>query len=138
MLTQLKALHNELRKALAELSVETAKAEPDETNLPVVRLKLTRASRRRKAMIECTISPLLHDIAPEDARRMEDLRRAGADMAVSSSSHITRWTMRAIIADWKGYRTASATMRAQMLRRIAEEAAILYPLLEAKEGRKAA
>ena len=138
MLTQLKALHAELRRAIAELAAETAKAEPDEVTLPAARLKLTRASSRRKSFIECSISPLMHDIRPEDARRIEGLRRIAADKAVESSAHIARWTMRTIRADWPGYRRASAEMRAQMLRRISEEADILYPLLEAKAAPKAA
>lgn len=138
MLTQLKALHAELRRAIAELAAETAKAEPDEVTLPAARLKLTRASSRRKSFIECSISPLLHDLPPDDARRVADLRRVAADMAVESSTHIGRWTMRAIIADWEGYRASSAAMRSQMQRRISEEAAILYPLLEAKATPQAA
>jgi len=138
VLTRLKTLHDELRAAIAELAAETAKAEPDLDTLPAVRLKLTRASSRRKALIECSISPLLHDISPEDARRIEDLRRVAAERAVKSSAHIARWTMRAIVADWEGYRRASADMRAFMLRRIKEEATILYPLLEARSDRRAA
>ena len=138
MLSQLKILHGELRKAIAELAAETAKPEPDPATLPMARLKLTRASSRRKALIECSISPLLHDISRDDARRMEDLRRIAADKAVESSAHIARWTMRLILADWQGYRRASAEMRSQMLRRINEEAAFLYPLLEEKDARKAA
>jgi len=138
VLSELKTLHGELRKVIAELAAETAKAEPDEAMLPVIRLKLTRVSSRRKALIECSISPLLHDIRPEDARRIEGLRRIAADKAVESSAHIARWTMRTIRADWPGYRRASAEMRAQMLRRISEEADILYPLLEAKAAPKAA
>ena len=138
MLNRLKTLHDELRTAIAELAAETAKSEPDVDTLPAVRLKLTRASSRRKALIECSISPLLHDVSPEDARRIDDLRRVAADRAVKSSAHIARWTMRAIVADWDGYRRASADMRAHMLRRIKEEAAVLYPLLEAKSDRQAA
>jgi hypothetical protein len=138
VLSELKTLHGALREAIAELAAETAKAEPDTATLPLVRLKLTRASSRRKALIECSISPLLHDISPGDARRIEDLRRIAADKAVESSAHIARWTMRSILADWQGYRRASAEMRSQMLRRINEEAAVLYPLLEARDARQAA
>lgn len=131
MLTDLKALHEELRLAIAELQVETAKSEPDETNLPLARLKVIKVSGRRKALIDCTIAPHLHDIGPEDAARMRDLRRAGADVAVETSQHIAKWRMSSVVEDWQGYRAASAEFGQMMLRRIADERAVIYPLLEA-------
>ena len=39
-----------------------------------------------------------------------------------------------IVADWDGYRRASAEMRESMRRRIADEQAILYPLLQTRGG----
>ena len=129
MLTKLKASHAELLEGIAELEAETRRAEPIEATLSAVRLKLTRASSRRKALIEHTILPALCVLTPEDARRVDDLRRDAGEIALESSRHIGSWTMRAILADWMGYRRASKAMRATMLRRIAEEKAVLYPLL---------
>lgn len=138
VLNQLKALHAELRLAIAALAVEAAKSEPDQDRLPAVRLKLTRLSGRRKSLIECSIAPLLHDAAPEDARRIADLRYESAGIAVATSTHIARWTTRQILADWSGYQRASADMRRAMLRRIDQEAAVFYPLLETDSARQAA
>ena len=138
MLSQLKALHAELRLAIAELAVEAAKNEPDQDRLPAARLKLTRVSGRRKSLIECSIAPILHNVAPEDARRIADLRYESSAIAVGTSEHIAQWTTRAIVADWFGYRRASAEMRRAMLRRIDQEAALFYPLLAAEPARQAA
>ena len=132
MLNALKAVHRELRDALAELEVETRKSEPDETSLPMARLKLTRVSGRRRCLVDNVIGPRLHDASPEVARQLENLRRAASDLAIESAEHIARWTMRYIVADWNGYRASSAAMRTNMLRRINEEGAILYPLLESR------
>ncbi len=138
MLSQLKALHAELRLAIAELATEAARSEPDPDRLPAARLKLTRLSGRRKSLIECSIAPLLHDAAPEDARRIADLRYEASGIAVATSTHIARWTTRQMTADWPGYQRASAEMRRAMLRRIDREAAVLYPLLEIEAARHAA
>ena len=129
MLTKLKSAHAELLEGIEALGAETRRPEPIEATLSAARLKLTRASSRRKALIEHTIIPSLRALSPEDARRVEDLRRSAGEIALESSRHIGSWTMRAILADWMGYRRASKAMRAAMLRRITEEKAVLYPLL---------
>jgi len=129
VLTKLKAAHAELRVAITELETETRRFEPDEASLSAARLKLTRASSRRRALIDQEIFPTLRDLTPEQKDRIDGLRRTASEVAVLSSRHIGDWTMRAILADWQGYRRASKTMRSAMLQRIGEEGAILYPLL---------
>lgn len=132
MLTQLKAIHAELRTAIAELEEQTAMSRPDQACLPLARLKLVRTSSRRKALIDCTISPNLHDVSLAEAGQMRALRRGDTDLAVETSQHIARWTMSSIVADWDGYRGAAADIGRNLRRRIADESALLYPLLEAR------
>ena len=134
MLSELKAIHAELREAIAALEAIVERPAPDDELLSAARLKLSRLSRRRRSMIECSIYPLLHDVGAHDAARIADLRLEGARMMVQSSEHIGRWTMREICADWPGYQRASAEMRRSMIRRIQCEAATLYPLLEAHQA----
>jgi len=129
VLTLLKDVHAELRLAIAELAREAAKSEPDPDRLPATRLKLSRLSGRRRSLIEGEILPSLHELAPEDARKIADLRREATAIMVETSEHIAEWTTRQIVADWPGYQRASAAMRGAMLLRIDREAAVLYPLL---------
>lgn len=138
MLTELKAIHDELREAIATLESVASRPAPDDAALSAARLHLSRLSRRRRTLIESAIYPLLTDLAPEDARRIADLRLETATLLVESSQHIGRWTMRAIGADWAGYQHESAEMRRAMLRRIRREAMLLYPLIEALAARQAA
>lgn len=132
MLNDLKAIHAELRAAIADLERVVALPAPEEELLSAARLRLSRLSSRRRTMIESSICPLLGDLAPEDAERVADLRLETGTLLVQSSRHIGQWTMRAICADWAGYQRASAEMRRAMLRRIQREAAVLYPLLESR------
>ena len=130
MLSELKAIHAELREAITELAAIVSATAPDEEALSRTRLKLTRLSRRRSALIRSADFPQPGDAAV--AARLNDLRLEATELMVKSSEHITRWTTRAILADWAGYQRASAEMRKSMLRRIEREAALLYPLLEGK------
>jgi len=138
VLNELKAIHAELREAIATLESVVSRPAPDDEALSAARLRLSRLSSRRRMMIENCISPLLIHAAPEDARRIADLRLETAALRVQSCQHIGRWTMRAICADWAGYQRASADMRRAMIRRIQREAALLYPLLEAGPAQKSA
>ncbi|HWI85840.1 MAG TPA: hypothetical protein VNT42_05885 [Sphingomonas sp.] len=128
----MKALHGEMRVALAELGREATKAVPDQIALPAARLRLARIDACRKSSIN-SICPILHDISLEDARKLEELRRDGYALALKVSQHVVCWSMRSIAADWASYTRASADLRALMFKRISEEIALLYPLLEARD-----
>jgi len=56
--TKLKAAHAELRVAITELETETRRFEPNEATLSAARLALTRASSRRRALIDQQILPV--------------------------------------------------------------------------------
>ena len=129
MLNELKTIHADLRDAIAALEDETLRPAPKPEALAAARLRLSRTSRRRRCFIECSVYPLLLDLAPDDIRKIANLRQEAARMLIESSEHIGRWTARSIAADWAGYQRASAAMRSDMIRRIADEIAILYPLL---------
>ena len=138
MLTQLKAVHAELREAIAGLEAVVSQPSPDRETLSAARLRLSRASSRRRSMIECSVYPLLHDVPPEEAAKIANLRLEMATLMVQSSEHIGRWTVQSICADWAGYQKASAAMRRSMLKRIEQEVTVLYPLIQAKIGQRAA
>jgi len=135
LLSELKAIHAELREAIAELAAIVSQTAPDEEALSRTRLKLTRLSRRRSALIRSATFSDPHDAAI--TAQLDDLRLEATNLMVKSSEHITRWTTRAILADWAGYQRASAEMRKSMLRRIEREAALLYPLLQGKARQSA-
>jgi len=63
--TKLKDAHAELRTAITELETETRRHEPDEASLSNARLKLTRASSRRRALIDQEILPTVRAAAPK-------------------------------------------------------------------------
>ena len=132
LLSQLKDAHRQMREAIAELASVLSEPHPDFQALSRARMKLTRTSGRWRTLVQCTILPALNDIAPAQMQQLDALRRDAAAFAVRKSDHIARWSIRATEADIAGYLRASADMRRSLLGRVDREAAILYPLLEAK------
>lgn len=129
MLADLKGLHGELQEAIAALADLTSRSEPDVEALSAARLRLSRLSRRRRSLIECSIRPMLRDTSATDTLAISALAVETAEQSVRSSEHVGRWSLSTIRGDWEGYRRASAEMRMEMLRRIEHEATVIYPLL---------
>jgi len=132
LLSQLKDAHRQMRDTIAELASGLSEPHPDFQALSKTRMKLTRISGQWRTLVQCRILPALNDVAPAQQQQLDMLRREAAAFAVRKSDHIARWSIRATEADIAGYRRASADMRRSLLGRVDREAAILYPLLEAK------
>jgi hypothetical protein len=138
MLEDLRSAHQQVLHALDQLAAVIGHTTPDSQPLAAARLSLSQASRNRRALLQCSILPALHDLPPAERCAVADLRRTIMADLVTSSDHIARWTPTRILADWAGYRRASDEMRAEMRRRIEHEAALLYPLLERRAAPSAA
>ena len=134
MLAELKTLHAAMKEAVAVLRVELARSDPDAAALSAARLALSRVSGRRRAFVDCTILPLLHDVTAADARRIADFRRAASAAAISSSEHIARWPMRHILADWPGFKASAQAGMLALERRLADEETLFYPLLAGRQA----
>lgn len=132
MLSRLKCMHDELRAAIAELDAQIALSVPDHAALAHARRGAVRANSCRKTLVDCTIGPALHDVSPEDLERIRELRRTSFEFAVKISQHVAQWGMSAIEANWDGYRRSTGAINQAMLKHIATESAILYPLLESR------
>ena len=138
MLSQLKDVHDEMRAVIAELAHVLSGPERDLQALAKTRMKLTRTSGKWRTLVQCEVLPQLNDVPPDQARQIAELRREAAEFAVRKSDHIARWSARATEADIAGYLRASAEMRRLLLARVDREAALFYPLLEAKPAAGAA
>jgi hypothetical protein len=133
MLARLKTIHEELLTGIKTLEAVLRQSTPDVAGLTNARWKLSRASAHRRKFLAETVYPALAKVPQAEARRLEELRAAGAAVLAESTRHIAAWSTEQIVNDWAGYQRASAAMRAAMRSRIAAEKAILYPLLEVAE-----
>lgn len=130
MLAQLKLLHAQILASLDELESLTKQADPPMDRLSAVRLALTRASRKRSALLDRLHGQLAQRASPKQRAELETLKGEGRDNLFLSSQHIGLWTVPEIVARWPDYCAASKEMRAAMRRRISREAELIYPLLD--------
>ncbi len=130
MLVELKQAHKALLGCIDELELLTSADVPDQQKLASVRWKLSRESVQRRRLVEAACDWLMTGATQTESARVAALRDDSAATVAESSRHVGTWTMDRIIADWDGYRAASATMRTVMRRRIKQEQQTLYPLLE--------
>jgi len=125
MLAELREAHEALLSGIQALEDATRAAAPDPSALAAIRWQLSRASRRRRRLVDQACA----ELRPHAPAEIDRLRDNSAEMLSASSRHVGSWTIEQVLADWDGYRAASTAMRAAMRKRIHEEKAILYPLL---------
>jgi hypothetical protein len=128
-LAELMRAHEDLLAGISDLEAQTRLETPDADALAKVRWRLSQASRARRRLVDAACERLLESSTPVQAARIQTLRDNSAETSATSSSHVRTWTIERVVADWQGYRRASASMRRQMRDRISAETTVLYPLL---------
>lgn len=131
MLLELKRAHDVLLSCLDELERLTLDPLPDRAKLANIRWKLSKASAERRKLVDAACDFLAINGANSiDRSRVAALREDIAESVAASSTHVRRWPVDQVLADWDGYRAASAALRKAMRARILQEQRALYPLLD--------
>ncbi len=138
VLIELKALQRDLEAAIAEFEAIVSGPLPEEVAFAMLRLKLTRASSRKRIFLETVVYPALTDLPETDREELRRFRQEGQAQLQRSAEHIAAWTMDRIVRDWDGYQGISALVRASMRQRQMEERRVVYPLIERLDRAKAA
>lgn len=121
---QLAKVHKELKELIQLLAAETAKPTADMAAVSGIRMRLTRASRCRATLLEDMFAAACTNGRSPD-RAITNVVMDARKARLASGTHICKWTLRAIEADWNGYCRDSAQMRSLMLRQIESEAKAL-------------
>jgi hypothetical protein len=131
MLRDLRRLHAELLAAIARLEAIVLDPRPNADTLARLRADLSRISRARYEFLDQRVYPILVDDYPAHVTaRLAKLRATTEPLRSASREHTAKWVPETIARDWPGYQRASNAMRRSMRARVAEEMAVLYPLLE--------
>ena len=139
MLAELKTLQQELEATIAQFEAVVTGALPAEVaSFAILRLRMTRASSRKRLFLETVLYPALAGLDGADREALARFRRDGQAQLQQSAEHIASWTMERILRDWRGYQGVSAQVRSAMRRRQAEERRLLYPLIERMDRARAA
>ena len=128
-LAQLTSIHDDLLGTIQKLDAVTRCDRPDPSELGIARWKLTRASRARWRILDDVIYPEIERRSFVSRPDVTRLRSADAAIRTNSSNHIAKWDAECVLRQWPEYQAASAGVIASMRDRVAQEQAVLYPLL---------
>jgi hypothetical protein len=99
--------------------------------LPRARAALGQVSIERSRFINQVVVPrLLVGANYASARDMVALQNSFAANRLVSDQHVAKWTDVTIAADWRGYRTAAATIWRMMEQQMADEQTLVSRQLE--------
>jgi hypothetical protein len=129
MLAELEAAHADVRERAAALGAVTDSPQPSKMEYTSARLRLSQASIDRRSAINKILRFLEQRGQPGDAEAVVRVREANAELNAHSVAHLAKWPTDSVALNWSGYREASRTMRAHMIRVVDAEAALLRPLL---------
>ena len=129
LLCELQGAHHALLACMTVMEQLTRAAEPDSTQLLKARHKISHASLKRRQTCQRAHNYLRPKATSQDREILRQLAALDADYFRRSSEHLSQWPGAAALADWKGFRAASANIRRHMESAIRNEQSLLYPLL---------
>jgi len=134
VLAQLTAVHGDIQASIQRLEAVAQAAEPDRSELAIVRWKVMHASRARWRLLEEIVYPELARRSLIDRPDVVALRADDATLIARASSHVAAWNADQVLGDWNEYRVAANRIVTAMRDRQAHEKAVLYPLLTGSSG----
>lgn len=131
MLVELKQAHTTLLRAMAELDTLTRGPLPTKDRIIDARWNISRASLARRTLWGRINNYLSSHGAIEDLADLRRLQEGDMVLLRSSSEHVARWKITAIVEEWPAYCEASKAIRWKMQAAIGAEQRLLYPMLGA-------
>lgn len=131
LLAEFQEAHQKLLQAMAELDTLTRGALPSNELIIDARWTISRASLSRRTLWNRVYAHLSSCGSSEDAADLRRLQESDMALLRSSSEHVSRWKIDAILKDWPTYCEASRGIRWKMKAALGGEKRLLYPMLEA-------
>ena len=135
-LESLKEAHSNLVQAISVLEELTRGPVPSKERLVAARYDLSKASLERRLLWGRIHAYLARSASPEAESALRTLQQSDIALLRAAASHVGRWTTDVILEDWIGYCRASAAMRLKLTDAVAPEERLLYPLLQARAGKR--
>lgn len=129
LLTDLQDAHGTLYQVMAELGNLTHGPLPIKGDVVDARWKISRASLTRRSLWSRILSHLSTSAFSAHELDVRSLQETDMALLRLSSAHVARWSIDAVMTDWRGYGRASRDMREKMATAIQGEIRLLYPLL---------
>lgn len=129
LLSEYHFAHSSLLQAMAELDTLTRGPLPSRDGVVTARWGISRASLTRRTLWSRVLPHLLSHASKTVASDLRRLQEGDRDLLRSSSQHVFKWNIEAVLADWPGYCAASQAIRFKMKAAIGAEQRVIYPLL---------
>ncbi len=129
MLSQLQKSRDDLLIALAMMDTITSEPVADCYRVSNARWLLSQAGLKGCTAWGNIFHYLLPKVGPRGALALQSLNLAHLDVLANSSSHIGKWTLGAVEADWPGYCKAYRVVRRKMMTCIEAEMRSVHPIL---------
>ena len=135
-LESLKEAHSNLVQAISALEGLTRGPVPMRERLVEARYRLSKASLERRLLWGRIHAYLSRSASREAESDLRKLQQSDIALLRAAASHVGKWTTDVIFEDWLGYCRASAAMRVKLTDAAALEERLLYPLLQARGGKR--
>lgn len=129
-LRQLRDAHTKLLKAMADLDTLTRGPVPPKDVVIDARWSISRASLARRTLWHSIHRHLSARASEQGAIELRRLYESDMALLRSSSEHIFKWSITAVMQNWQEYCVASNAIRWKMKAAIESEQRVLYPMLE--------
>ena len=131
LLSELREAHLALLQAMAELDDLTRGPVPAKERVIDARWNISRGSLARRTLWSRIHACLVIRVIGAAADDLRKLQEADITLLRASTAHVSAWRINDVMANWSGYREASAKIRWKMKAAISTEQRLLYPLLTA-------
>jgi hypothetical protein len=129
LLFALKAAHQQIEAAFAELDAECMQERADPSLFSAMRMRVGQALLVKRQIVGLVASHLILSAPPHEVCAVRELRSKDICYSQLASEIIRTWTPGAIKQDWGGYCAASRDLRARISSLIAAEKELYYRLL---------
>lgn len=129
-LRELRDAHAKLLKAMADLDTLTRGPVPPKDRVIDARWSISRASLARRTLWHSIYRHLTLRASEQEGKELQRLHESDMTLLRSSSEHVAKWSITAVMHDWQEYCVASNAIRWKMKAAIGSEQRVLYPILE--------
>lgn len=128
MLERLTRIHEEIDALLVDHELLTRPPAPDVAAIVAMQLKLAKANRERKALIDRIYARIegRSDLARD---HVQQLREDDRQIRAQASQLIGDWPRQRVEGEWPAYQKNAVAVRRWNRQRIALEQKLLFPLL---------
>jgi hypothetical protein len=138
MLTELKSAHDDLLSGLTAMDAVTSEPLAERHKHSNARWRLSQGGLKTTIALRTIFAFLKPRVSEAEAAAIRTLQAAEMKLLRHSSTHVGKWAIAGIEADWPGYCSDYRAFRSILMASISAEKRILYVLADIVDASRAA